>query len=33
VESIDYFDRPKELPVFIEGRRKRIEIRKMQEAK
>ena len=33
VESIDYFDRPDELPVFIEGRRKRIEIRKMQEAK
>ncbi len=33
VESIDYFDRPKELPVFIEGRKKRIEIRKMQEAK
>ena len=33
VESIDYFDRPKELPVFMEGRRKRIEIRKMQEAK
>ena len=33
VESIDYFDRPKELPIFMEGRRKRIEIRKMQEAK
>jgi len=33
VESIDYFDRPKELPVFIEGRRKRIEIRKMSEGK
>ncbi|MBQ6928138.1 MAG: FAD-dependent oxidoreductase [Oscillospiraceae bacterium] len=33
VESIDYFDRPKELPIFIEGRRKRIEIRKMSEAK
>ena len=33
VESIDYFDRPKELPVFIEGRRRRIEIRKMSEGK
>ena len=33
IESIDYFDRPKELPVFIEGRKKRIEIRKMAEAK
>ena len=33
VESIDYFDRPKELPIFIEGRKKRIEIRRMQEAK
>ena len=30
VESIDYFDRPKVLPEFIEARRKRIEIRKMQ---
>ena len=29
VESIDYFDRPKVLPEFIEARRKRIEIRKM----
>ncbi|MCR5135579.1 MAG: FAD-dependent oxidoreductase, partial [Oscillospiraceae bacterium] len=28
VESIDYFDRPKALPEFIEGRRKRIEIRR-----
>ena len=28
-ESIDYFDRPKVLPEFAEGRRKRIEIRKM----
>jgi len=33
VESIDYFDRPEELPVFVEGRRKRIEIRKMKEAR
>ncbi|MBQ7692369.1 MAG: FAD-dependent oxidoreductase, partial [Oscillospiraceae bacterium] len=33
IESIDYFDRPKELPVFIEGRKKRIEIRKMAESK
>ena len=33
VESIHYFDRPKELPIFMEGLRKRIEIRKMQEAK
>ncbi len=33
VESIDYFDRPKVLPEFIEGRRKRIEIRKMSEKK
>jgi hypothetical protein len=33
VESIDYFDRPKVLPVFSEGRRKRIEIRKMSEGK
>ncbi len=33
VESIDYFDRPEALPVFIEGRRKRIEIRKMREGK
>jgi len=33
VESIDYFDRPEELPIFIEGRRRRIEIRKIQEAK
>ena len=31
VESIDYFDRPKVLPEFIEARRKRIEIRKMQQ--
>ena len=31
VESIDYFDRPKVLPEFVEGRRKRIEIRKMSE--
>ena len=31
VESIDYFDRPKVLPEFIEGRKKRIEIRKMQQ--
>ena len=31
VESIDYFDRPKVLPEFIEGRQKRIEIRKMQQ--
>jgi len=33
VESIDYFDRPEVLPVFMEGRRKRIEIRKMSEGK
>ncbi|MDO4990155.1 MAG: 4Fe-4S binding protein, partial [Eubacteriales bacterium] len=33
VESIDYFDRPKVLPEFVEGRRKRIEIRKMSEKK
>ena len=33
VESIDYFDRPKVLPEFVEGRRKRIEIRKMSEQK
>ena len=33
VESIDYFDRPKELPIFVEGRKKRIEIRKMSEGK
>ena len=33
VESIDYFDRPKVLPEFVEGRRKRIEIRKMSETK
>ena len=33
VESIDYFDRPKVLPVFLEGRQKRIEIRKMSEGK
>ena len=31
VESIDYFDRPKVLPEFIAGRRKRIEIRKAAE--
>ena len=31
VESIDYFDRPKVLPEFIEARQKRIEIRKMQQ--
>ena len=31
VESIEYFDRPKVLPEFIEGRKKRIEIRKMQQ--
>ena len=31
VESIDYFDRPKVLPEFIEGRQKRIEIHKMQQ--
>ncbi|MBP5239909.1 MAG: FAD-dependent oxidoreductase [Oscillospiraceae bacterium] len=31
VESIEYFDRPKVLPEFIEGRRKRIEIRRMQQ--
>ncbi|MBO5555682.1 MAG: FAD-dependent oxidoreductase [Oscillospiraceae bacterium] len=29
VESIDYFDRPKELPIFEAGRQRRIEIRKM----
>ena len=33
VESIDYFDRPKELPVFMAGRQKRIEIRRMSERK
>ena len=33
VESIDYFDRPKVLPEFVEGRRRRIEIRKMSETK
>ena len=31
VESIEYFDRPKVLPEFIAGRRKRIEIRKAAE--
>ena len=31
VESIDYFDRPKALPVFEAGRQKRIEIRRMSE--
>ncbi|MBO5555921.1 MAG: 4Fe-4S binding protein, partial [Oscillospiraceae bacterium] len=32
VESIDYFDRPKVLPVFEEERRKRIEIKKMNKS-
>ena len=32
VESIDYFDRPKVLPAFEAGRRKRIEIRKMSKS-
>ena len=33
VESIPYKDRPEVLPVFLEGRQRRIEIRKMSEGK
>ena len=33
VESIDYFDRPKVLPEFEAGRRRRIEIRRVSEQK
>ena len=33
VESIDYFDRPKVLPQFIADRKKRIEIRRINESR